>query len=113
MCERVARALSRDADILLQLGELLTAEQARDCKLVDEVTEPDAVEGAAVDMVNKLAAIPNAARHASKMLVRRHNLAEFDRIREADVQQAKDFIMAESTQQALDGYMAALKARKK
>ena len=97
----------------MQLGELLSAEQALDYKLVDAVADPEAVEDAAVDMVAKLAAIPNAARHASKMLIRRHNLAEFDRIREADVQQAKDFIMAEPTQKALDGYMAALKARKK
>ena len=51
------------------------------------------------------------ARHMSKMCVRRHNIGRFLATREQDVVNTTKFILSEGPQGAIDGYMAALKAR--
>lgn len=61
---------ARQADHLLQTGALVTTEQAAAIGLVDEAVEHEQVMGRAVAKVKELLAVPDLARHASKMLTR-------------------------------------------
>ena len=113
---------SRQTDLLLQTGALLTTEQALAVGLVDEAVlqEPPTEAGEhsrvmqrAAAKVAEFLAVPDAARHASKMLQRGPLAERLLAAREEDVEQFSAFCFTPAVQSSLGGYMAALKARSK
>ena len=106
-------SLPRNADIMLQLGTLVDADTARGVQLVDETADLADVVTVARAKLDALMAVPNEARHNSKLSVRRHNIADFVSSREEELAETMAVIMSAATQNGLDAYMAALKGRKK
>ena len=113
---------ARQTDLLLQTGALLTTEQALAVGLVDEAVlqvplteagEHSQVMQRAAAKVAEFLAVPDAARHASKMLQRGPLAERLLASREEDVEQFSAFCFTPAVQRSLGGYMAALKARSK
>lgn len=103
----------RQADFMLQTGALVTADEALAVGLVDEAVAHEDVKPQAVKMLNTLLSVPDAARHASKMMLRKPLADKLIAERDADIASFKAFTMSKPVQQSLEAYMAALKARSK
>jgi len=104
---------TRQADLLLQTGALLTTEQALAVGLVDEADDHSRVMQRAAAKVADFLAVPDAARHASKMLQRGPLAERLLASREEDIEQFSAFCFTPAVQKSLGKYMAALKARSK
>ena len=104
---------TRQTDLLLQTGALLTTEQALAVGLVDEAVERTQVMQRAAAKVADFLSVPDAARHASKMLQRGPLAERLLASREEDIGQFSAFCFTPAVQKSLGKYMAALKARSK
>jgi hypothetical protein len=71
------------------------------------------VKERSVAMLDVLLGVPDAARHASKMMLRGPLADKLVACREEDISRFKGFTMSAPVQQSLEAYMAALSARKK
>ena len=98
---------------MLQTGALLSATQALAVGLVVEAQDHSAVKARSVAMLDVLLGVPDAARHASKMMLRGPPADRLIACREEDVERFKGFTMSTPVQQSLEAYMAALSARTK
>ena len=78
-----------------------------------EAGEHSRVMQRAAAKVAEFLAVPDAARHASKMLQRGPLAERLLAAREEDVEQFSAFCFTPAVQSSLGGYMAALKARSK
>jgi len=96
---------------MLQLGTLVSGAEALALGVVDEVADDVNVHTRCGEQLSKLMAVPNQARHDSKMAVRRHLLADFDANRADDVEHAVRFIRSSAVQATLSSYMEQLKQR--
>ena len=65
-----------------------------------------------IEKLEELLSIPDAARHASKMLLRGKQAQRLRAEREEDTEAFARFSASAPVQASLDGYMAALKRRK-
>ena len=104
---------TRQTDLLLQTGALLTTEQALAVGLVDEAVAHDQVMHHAAAKVKEFLSVPDAARHASKMLQRGPLAERLLAAREPDIEQFSAFCFTPEVQKSLGKYMEALKARSK
>jgi 3,2-trans-enoyl-CoA isomerase len=102
----------RHADILLQTGALLTAEKALAVGMVDEAVEHGEVVDRAVAKVGELLAVPDRARHASKMLLRGPIAERLEAKRHEDIDGFVAFCTSPPVQASLTKYLEALKKRK-
>ena len=87
---------ARTADLLLQTGALLTTEQALAVGLVDEGVSHDQVMAQAAVKVAELLAVPDAARHASKMLLRGPLAEKLLATREGDIESFAEFCFSDA-----------------
>lgn len=104
---------ARQTDLLLQTGALLTTEQALAVGLVDEAVAHEQVMAYAAAKATEFLSVPDAARHASKMLQRAPPAERLLASREADNAQFSAFCFSAPVQKSLGKYMEALKARGK
>jgi 3,2-trans-enoyl-CoA isomerase len=103
----------RRADRMLQLGELISFEDAHKYGLLDELVPRADVLKVALDRAEQWAKNgPAEARHASKMIQRRAALEELRGSRRADVQIFVDRVSAVSMQEDIGNYLASLKKAK-
>jgi 3,2-trans-enoyl-CoA isomerase len=106
---------TRKADIMLQRGDLVTADEALAINLVDEVVAtPAEVKPAAELIAAKLMAMPHEARWMSKTMMRRDmlGLLETDEQRRYDTAFYTRLLQNEDVQKNISDYLAALKAKK-
>ena len=101
----------RQADFMLQRGSLITAEDAVAVGLVDEAVAQDEVMARAAVAVEELLAVPDMARHQSKMFVRQPMIDRLVAQRDADTESFATFVLSSKVQQSLTSYLGALKKR--
>ena len=106
---------ARQAEALLQLGTLLPPERALQLGAVDELAPRGAVLGAAVEAAARYGAVPGAARHLTKLMLRRDVLALLGspQLRAEDLARTWAFFQGPDVQEGLRLYLERLAARKK
>ena len=99
----------RQADRMLQLGEMLTFAEAKAVGLVDELVPAADVEATAVRRAEEWVKNgPPEARHASKMLTRGALAGKLEQARDADIAWFEERVFREETQRNLGVYLASL-----
>lgn len=103
----------RRSERLLQLGELVTPQQALAIGLVDEVVPTADVVPRAVAAVEELLKLNDWARASTKAMLRAQTVRSLAENRDADVRNFVDFATSAPVQASLEQYVAMLKSRKK
>eukprot|EP01100_Stratorugosa_tubuloviscum_P010117 TRINITY_DN4303_c3_g1_i1.p1 TRINITY_DN4303_c3_g1~~TRINITY_DN4303_c3_g1_i1.p1 ORF type:complete len:297 (+),score=145.40 TRINITY_DN4303_c3_g1_i1:92-982(+) len=99
---------------LLQLGEMLPANDAHSIGMVDVVTEtPDLVLPRAQEEMKKWLQINDYARYQTKLLMRKNLIEKLKNNRENDIQQFCDLITQPPVQKVIKAYLANLAKPKK
>lgn len=99
----------RQAEKHLQLGSLLSSEQALQIGLVDFVSEK--AEETAIEELEKFLKIPTTARVHSKMISRQPLATIVDTGREEDVENFWNYIRTDMVQNGLHLYLESLKKK--
>jgi 3,2-trans-enoyl-CoA isomerase len=103
----------RQADRMLQLGELIAFDEAKKHGLLDELVPRAELVTTGLKRAEEWATNgPAEARYASKLLSRRAHLDELRNNRKADTQIFIKRVMAKSVQDDLEKYLASLKKGK-
>jgi len=105
----------REAERMLQLASLLPPARALALGLVDELAPRGAVLAAAVEAAARLGAQPAAARHLTKLMLRRPvlELLATPALRAEDLARTWAFFRSKDVQAGLNAYLARLAQRKK
>ena len=105
----------RQAEALLQLATLLPPERALALGAVDELAPRGAVLGAAVEAAARYGAMPGAARHLTKLMMRRQVLEMLatPELQAQDLQRTWAFFQGKDVQEGLRIYLERLAQRKK
>ena len=106
---------ARQAEALLQLATLLPPERALALGAVDELAPRGAVLGAAVEAAARYGAMPSAARHLTKLMLRRSVLEQLGTpaLRAQDLARTWAFFQGAEVQEGLRLYLERLSQRKK
>ena len=104
---------TRRADIMLQTGALVTAERAAEVGLIDEAVDHADVMVRAAEGVGNLLAVPDVARHRTKMITRGPMLERLLGDRKADTEDFAIFCESPPVQGSLSAYLDALKRKSK
>lgn len=114
MCDVLSRTVGdRVAERSTALGISYAAPDALRIGLVDETAPRREVLPRALAEARRWAAVPPAARHATKMSTRGPLARELERRSEEDVDHFCDFVLRDETQRALGAYLESLKQRRK
>lgn len=103
----------RNADRLLQLGTLLAPKQAVQVGLVDDIQPQGKVIDACLDELNNYISVPAAARHMSKLAIRKQIIEGLANNLEADIEYFIHFITRDDVQRGLGLYLKSLAKREK
>lgn len=103
----------RQADRMLQLGEMVSPTEALAVGLVDQVVASGEVRGAAVTALDRYLQVPAMARHQTKIAVRMEAVNRLANDREADMQHFIGLITQPVVQKGLGKYLASLSQRAK
>ncbi|EGD77869.1 dodecenoyl-Coenzyme A delta isomerase [Salpingoeca rosetta] len=101
----------RNAERLLQLGALLSPHEAKGVGLVDYVRPREDVVQTCVDLLQDYLAVPAAARHLSKLAIRKDIVDKVALNREGDLEFFVKFIRQPAVQKGLGKYLEALAQR--
>lgn len=98
----------RQTEKLLQLGTMLSAEEAAKIGLVDDVVAPELVFDKSVEVALKFAALPRDARHKSKMVLRQRAHDYLLENRDHDANSFVEFICGDLQQATIKAYVQSL-----
>lgn len=103
----------RQAERHLQLGSLLSPQDALAIGMVDVIKPKEEVRPTAATLLQQYISIPRGARLTTKKMVRAHYVEPLRKSREKDVQAFLKIIMTEQVQAGLGKYLDSLSKPKK
>ena len=106
---------ARPAERMLQLGSLLSPEEALAAGMIDEVVPLHQLHGAASARLERLLAVPDAARAATKQMLRHaaaDQLSQEEGRRSEDLDAFVQHCSSPEVQASLGAYLASLKKKK-
>eukprot|EP00730_Choanoeca_flexa_P004519 TRINITY_DN1171_c0_g1_i2.p1 TRINITY_DN1171_c0_g1~~TRINITY_DN1171_c0_g1_i2.p1 ORF type:complete len:277 (+),score=53.62 TRINITY_DN1171_c0_g1_i2:2-832(+) len=103
----VATIGQRQADRLLQLGHMVSPDEALALGMVDAVVD-DNVREKAIELAEGYVAIPSKARHLTKLAVRGGMVERLRQNRQSDTDHFVQLISQEQVQKGLGMYLASL-----
>lgn len=103
----------RCAEKSLQLGQIYSSEDALKIGLIDEVVAKENVRSRALEIALTLSNIPERARVASKMLIRKDRIDTMTASRQQDTDDFVGFVTDVSIQNNLAAYFQMLAAKRK
>jgi len=103
----------RSAERMLQIGEMVDAQNALKLGLVDIVVpKDDVVDVAKKELAERWLKLPFEARSKTKLVMRSATVQSLVRQRDEDLQQFCSFTMSNSVQSSLESYLARLSKKK-
>jgi 3,2-trans-enoyl-CoA isomerase len=97
----------RQADLIMQLGVMYTAEQAHDVNLVDRLTPYDEVYEVAKQQALYYAETPSHSRVACKMYLRKPRIDQLRATQEEDAENFVQLIMSDQVQESISAFLKA------
>merc|ERR1711916_9271 len=103
----------KNAELHLKLGSMLSAQNALDIGLVDEVVAQAEVMPRALAKLKEFKSIPGSALMMTKQNLRKELISGLRNNLDKDVDEFVGFVMMPPVQKALDAYISMLAARSK
>ena len=104
----------RNADLLLQTGELISTKRALEVGLVDEIvfSKEELMEKCKIQM-KKFLSINQIARHESKLFSRKTFLESFPKLKQQEVDEMPKYVTSKAFQQNIMLVLSQLQSKKK